>query len=471
MALSRWVSVASLSVSRVRHLPLIGAMKVVVIGAGVAGLAAASRLAEQDIDVTVLEARDRIGGRVWTLHPDALGVPVELGAEFLHGETPEIDELTRRAKLRAVDMSGRRWAPRGDRLRIVDDFWERLDRVMRRLDEERDPDRSFADALKAMHSATPTDRALARQFVEGFHAADPTLISEVSLAQGGSPRGDVRERRIGRVLEGYGSVVRALAEPVLQRVHTGRVVTGVQWEKGSVTVSCRDASGMKTESVRADAAVITVPLGVLKTDPAAGGIRFDPALPNAKELAALEMGNVVKVMLQMDEPFWTDRAFSKRVADERFDSWSFLHGSDDVPFPVWWTTYPVRSPLLVGWRGGPAALPLAGRSRDEIVGAGVASLAALMRVSRRTIERHLVAGYTHDWITDPFARGTYSYVRVGGSGASRRLARPVADTLFFAGEHADAEERNGTVHGAIASGHAATSALTRLAGRSRPRAS
>ena len=429
--------------------------------------------------MTILEARDRIGGRVWTLGPESLAVPVELGAEFTHGDTEEIDEIVARQQLRAYDIAGRRWAPRGRRLRVVDDFWERVDRVMRRLDETRDPDRPFSEALRKMRSIAAADRALARQFVEGFHAADPELISELALAEGGSPRDDVRERRIGRVAEGYGAVARALAAPVLDRVQLGRVVTAIRWSRGSVEVASRDASGMSAASITADAAVITVPLGVLKTDASAGAIRFDPVVPQLEEATRLEMGYVAKVVLQFDEPFWVDRAFSKRVADERLDTWSFLHGSDDVPFPVWWTAYPIRAPLLVGWRGGPGALPLAGLSRDDVAAAGVSSLASLLAVSRRSIERRLVAAFNHDWTTDPFARGAYSYVSVGGSGASKRLARPVANTLFFAGEHADAEGRNGTVHGAIASGHAAadklqkrpTAGLPRRAAGSRPRAS
>lgn len=434
-------------------------MHVIVIGAGVAGLAAASRLTERGATVTILEARDRIGGRVLTLRPDSLAVPVELGAEFTHGDTEEIDEIVARARLRAYDIAGRRWAPKGGRLRIVDDFWERLDRVMRKLDEKRDPDRSFADALARMRSLPPTDRAMARQFVEGFHAADTSLISEQALAEGGSPGDDVRERRIGRVAEGYSAVVRALAAPVLDRVQLGRVVTEIRWKRGSVEVASRDASGMAAAPFSADAAVITVPLGVLKTHTSAGGLRFEPAVPQLSEIAGLEMGHVAKVALQFDEPFWVDRAFARRVADERLDTWSFLHGPDDVPFPVWWTTYPVRAPLLIGWRGGPGSMPLAGLSRDDVVAAGVASLASLLGVSRRTIQRHLVAGFSHDWTTDPFARGAYSYVAVGGAGSAKRLAKPVANTLYFAGEHADAEERSGTVHGAIASGYSTAEAI------------
>jgi hypothetical protein len=207
-------------------------MNVIVIGAGAAGLAAASRLVERGVDVSVLEARDRIGGRVWTVRAEKLAVPVELGAEFLHGDTRETDTIVERERLRAIDVAGRRWSPRGGRLRVMDDFWERLDGVMRRLDEDRSPDRSFAVALERMKSATPADRALARQFVEGFHAADTDEISECALAAGGSPRDDVRERRIGRIVEGYDAITRALAAPILDRVQLGRIVTGIRGSGG-----------------------------------------------------------------------------------------------------------------------------------------------------------------------------------------------------------------------------------------------
>jgi monoamine oxidase len=430
-------------------------MHVAVIGAGAAGLAAASRLAQQGASVTILEARDRLGGRVWSLHPESLAIPVEQGAEFLHGDTVEIDDIIARAKLSSIDVAGRRWTSKGERLVLLDDFWERLDRVMRRLDEKRNPDRSFAESLARMRSARAADRALARQFVEGFHAADTEIISERALGSGGSPRDDVRERRIGRVAEGYGAIIRALAAPVLDRVQLGRIVTDVRWERGSVEIASRDASGMASSVVQGDAAVISVPLGVLKAGAQAGGLRFHPPLPRLQETRSLEMGNVAKVVLQLDEPFWTDRGFAKRVADERFDTWSFLHGRDNVPFPVWWTAYPVRAPVLVGWRGGPGALALAGLTHEEVTSAGISSIASLLRVSRRSVERHVVAAFSHDWTTDPFARGAYAYAAVGGTGASRRLAKPVENTIFFAGEHADEDERHGTVHGAIASGYSA----------------
>ena len=437
------------------------AEKVAVIGAGVAGLAAASRIVDAGLDVTVLEARDRIGGRVWTRSAPGLVTPIEMGAEFLHGETPEIDEIAFREGARLVDVAGRRWSSRRGRLVLMDDFWERLDRAMRQLKEDRAKDRSFADALAAIHGARSVDRQLAREYVEGFHAADAHLISERSLAEGGSPRGDVRERRIGRVLEGYGAIVDALAIPVRDRIDFDCEVRAVRWRAGSVDVEFQRRRDGTASHITADAAIITLPLGVLQTEQGRpGAVEFEPDVPPLRRnVTRLFMGHVVKVVLQVDEPFWAGKSFAKHAGDERFDTLSFLHSRDAVAFPVWWTPYPVRAPMLVGWRGGPAAAELSGSGQEHIVAAAIDSFATIVGLSARAVSRRVVAAFVHDWTNDPYARGAYSYVGVDGDSAARALAKPVGRTLYFAGEHADREGRNGTVHGAIASGRAAADAL------------
>lgn len=431
--------------------------RVVVIGAGVAGLAAAKCLVDAGLDVTVLEARDRVGGRVWTLAPPGLVVPVELGAEFLHGQAAEIDEIALPEELRVIDIAGRRWTSQDGRLTLMDDFWERLDRVMRRLDAERARDRSFADALSGIRSARSDDRELALQYVEGFHAADPFSISERSLAEGGSPRGDVRERRIGRVLEGYGAIVDALARPVRDRIHLNAAVRRVRWRRGSIEVEHSDGVSGTLTTLTADAAIVTLPLGVLQSAPGTeGAVEFEPAVPSLERTATrLCMGHVMKVVLQLNEPFWMGEKFARRAGDDRFDTLSFLHSRDVVAFPVWWTPYPVRAPMLVGWRGGPVARELSRLNRDAVIAAAIASLATTVGMRERTISRRVASAFVHDWTNDPYARGAYSYVGVDGDTAARTLARPVEGTLFFAGEHADREGRNGTVHGAIASGREA----------------
>ena len=438
-------------------------LKCVVIGAGAAGLAAARKLHDAGAEFVVLEARDRIGGRMWTMRPPRVTVPIELGAEFLHGETPELDRVARENGLRAIDVAGRRWTSTRGSLRIMDDFWERLDRVMSRLDEKRDPDRSFAEAVGRMRSVAAADRRLAIQFVEGFHAADTHLIGERALADGGSPRGDVRERRMGRILEGFDRVVDAMAAPLLDRVQLGSVVTGIRWRRHAVEVESRNDGGDQLPTVVARSVIITIPLGVLLAAPGdVGAIRFDPPIPDRLDVASqLHMGAVTKVIFHADSPFWAKRDMAKRLGDERLDTLAFLHASGPTAFPVWWTPYPVRAPVLVAWRGGPVATELSAMTRDEIVAGAIDSLATLLGLRRKEVRRHLVAAYTHDWQSDPFARGCYSYAGVGGSEASARLARPIQGTLYFAGEHADREGRNGTVHGAMASGLAAASAVMR----------
>jgi len=172
---------------------------VVVVGAGVAGLAAARRLAERGVSVLVLEARDRIGGRILTVRDERLPVPVELGAEFIHGSADEVTEIARNERLAVCDIHGERWRANRGTLAPMDDddFWTRLNGVMRHLDARRTPDRSFADFLAAKPGgrAHAHDRRLALEFVQGFHAADATRLSERSIANGAFPRS---ERNSGR---------------------------------------------------------------------------------------------------------------------------------------------------------------------------------------------------------------------------------------------------------------------------------
>jgi monoamine oxidase len=120
--------------------------------------------------------------------------------------------------------------------------------------------------------------------------------------------------------------------------------------------------------------------------------------------------------------------------------------------------------MMVGWAGGPAAIALES-GPESIPGAAVASLAASLGADRRTIARHLLATFFHDWSRDPFSRGAYSYPLVGGADVGKQLSRPVLGTLFFAGEAADAEGRNGTVHGAIGSGQRAAKQVMRALNR------
>ena len=215
--------------------------------------------------------------------------------------------------------------------------------------------------------------------------------------------------------------------------------------------------------------VIAVPLGVLQApEGAEGAIAFTPALPRSKleAMCGLTEGHVVRVAVALDERVWlTERL---RTAGHRgtLRRLAFIHPGD-AEMPVCWTAYPTDAPVLVAWFGGPAAESLARLTRQEIEESAVAALARRLHLSRRRFERHVRACHMHNWSADPFSRGAYSYALVGGSEAPAKLARPVADTLFFAGEAYDAEGRNGTVEGAIASGRLVARQVLRALARGR----
>jgi len=447
---------------------------VVIIGAGAAGLAAGRLLRDAGVEVAILEARERIGGRIFTRHDASLPVPIELGAEFVHGVAPELREIASAASLAILDNSGQRWQTNGHVLRHLDDFWPLLNEVMSRLDAHREPDRSFQQFLNTRPGGARLARArsLALQFVQGFHAADPARASEQALAEGGSPGDDVRERRIGRFAAGYQAVTTWLARDLGSRINLGAVVTAIHWGHGTVHVVVRQSAGDASSELHARAAIITVPIGVLQAprgEP--GAIAFDPALDRernkAEALRGMEMGSVTRLALQLRDTFWTSERFMRRTKSQDLDRLAFIQSSDP-DFPVWWTAYPVSAPVLIAWTGGPRARELASLEESEIVDRAIAALGRQFGLDARAARRLVSGTWTHNWVNDPYSRGAYSYIVVGGGEAPKKLARPMQGTLFFAGEASDVEGRNGTVHGAIASGRrAAQQALRALATRAR----
>lgn len=438
---------------------------VAIVGAGVAGLAAMRELEGRGIRTRVLEARDRIGGRIHTVRDPRVPHPIELGAEFVHGEAAEVVGLAREAGLLMYAVEGERWRSRGGRLTRLEDFWGRLHAVMRHLEEER-RDRSFAEFLAdAPGGRSAADaRALARDFVEGFHAADARRISANALADGGSPSEDAIEQRQMRILDGYDRVPESLAHGFQDRITTNARVERIEWADDGVELTVRGSDGTPA-TVAARAAIITAPLGVLMAAPGEhGAITFSPAVGVVDRIRhRLTMGSVVRIAFLFRERWWTERI--KAVPrDESLESMTFLHG-DSGDVRVWWSLHPVQAPVMIGWVGGPAAERIAGLGTGEIEDAAIKALAANLRVSRRRIESQAEACWTHDWQADPFSRGAYSYALVGGADAASTLARSVKGTLWFAGEAADAEGRTGTVHGAIGSGRRAGRSVIRALGR------
>jgi len=425
---------------------------VIIVGAGVSGLAAARALRERGVRVEVLEARDRIGGRIFTHRDPRASVPIELGAEFVHGSAPEVMSIVREAGLLAAEVCGERWERRGRRLVPSHDFFGRLEKVMKRMSTSREPDRSFHEFLATALGGRKLarDRALAREFVEGFHAADPLRISERALAAGGSPRGDPDEQRMARVLDGYDHVPGWLARKPFDSVRLRTVVRTVEWEPGAVHMDTSRGT------FAAGAAILTLPIGVLQARPGdVGAVRIQPAIARHEDaLSRIATGAVTRIVLLFREQFWRKGKLANL---------SFLQGPDpDVG--VWWTLAPLRAPMLVAWAGGRRGAALALLSVEERLERALASAARLFGAPRRAIAALLVSSWTHNWEDDPFARGAYSYPLVGGSKAGEALSKSIRGTLYFAGEATVNEADSGTVHGAIRSGRRAATQLARHLG-------
>jgi monoamine oxidase len=427
------------------------AFDVVVIGAGAAGLAAAARLAEQRRTVLLLEARDRVGGRIWTREEPGLAVPVELGAEFIHGLAPVSRKWLENAGKPVHDVPDAHWRIVNGALSLSDGFFEEVQHAFQRHREEASHDMSFAhfldDVLK--DELSPRARAGARAMAEGFDAADTSRASALALVDEWTDSSFIDSSQ-GRIEGGYSGLLTAMANALpasVCKLQLQSVVKKITWKRDSVEV---EGSFLEQRFVAtAPRAVITVPLGVLQspaTDPA--HITFDPPL-TAKEsaLRCLESGPVIKLNLRFRSAFW------EQVDNGRYRNATFFH-SDSLTFRVFWTSLPARSPLLVAWAGGPRVAQLQSDGTSPLAKHAIESL-KVMFGQYVDVADQLEAAYCHDWQGDPFSRGAYSYIGVGGGSARAELASPLENTLFFAGEATDHTGEAATVAGALQSGERA----------------
>jgi monoamine oxidase len=424
---------------------------VIVIGAGVAGLAAARRLAEAGLRVLILEARDRVGGRVWTIH-GAGGVPVELGAEFIHGHPGATFELIRSANLEVSEFDGQQWVFDEGQLRRGENFFAQTKSVLEKMNG-RSPDRSFANFLDDCYPADDPARLWGLEYVEGFHGALAERISVHSLIRDRKAESAVEGSRSFRLVHGYESLLRVLQQalpPNLVSIRLNTVVRSVRWAEQAVRVEAQTESG--AVEFNAPRAIVTLPLGVLQVPPSAhGAVLFEPVLEEkASALKLLFMGQTIRVSLIFNEKWWENTgAHGNEPGALR--NMSFVYSHVDW-FPTWWVS---SAPMLTGWAASRRGERLNGKPGEFIKNKALESLSTIFGLPLQTLEAKLQSWHVHDWQSDPYARGSYSYVGVGGKHAQAELAAPVAGTLFFAGEATNSEGHHGTVHGAIETGERA----------------
>ena len=428
-------------------------MDVIVIGAGAAGLAAAEDLVRADLSIVILEARDRLGGRIHTLHDDSIGAPVEFGAEFVHGVHEALWTIVRRARLSVSEVEGDFVDAEGSS-EFPGEGMSSYDKLISSAAQLEGRDQSFKAVLdQSAYGAR--EKNWMTHFVEGFEAAPTDKISLQSLVQEAIATQSIQGERAFRFPGGYDQVVTCLAQSLdsgRATVHLGTAVTEVRWSHGKVEICAKPTAGGDASQFQARAALLTVPLGVLQAPPEAeGAIRFVPEIPNTSVFAPrLAMGLAVRITLVLEEPVWKQSA--------RFKNLGFLFSRDPV-MPTWWTGSSQSPPRITGWAGGPKAEKLKGVGNEVVYERALESLARLICVDARRLRKLVRSWHTHDWSTDPFARGAYTYAPVGEMDASQGLAAPAERTLFFAGEATCSDGHGSTVHGASASGRRAAAEI------------
>jgi monoamine oxidase len=408
------------------------------VGAGASGLACARILAEAGLRVALLEARDRVGGRIYTVPSKASELPVELGAEFIHGLPEELIELVDEAGLTRFELDGEHlcFEGHGPLGRCAEQ--PGVHRIFESLAEFSGEDMTFAEWV-AQSGADSKAQARATNFVEGFNAAEANRISMLSLAKQQAAENAISGDRLFRVAEGYQRVPEFLLRRFLEAGgawNPSTPVASIIWRPGKV-----EAASESGVTFSGRAAVVALPLGVLH----ARQVTLQPEPTEMLRLAdSLAMGTAARVVYELDSGFWQKSAQLREM--------SFLFVPGAVP-PTWWTAHPKNAGTITGW--------LAGRKANGVDLAllpqqGLSSLAEYLG---EDIVRHVVAQHTHDWSKDRRSLGAYTYVPAGAFHASEALAVPVDETLFFAGEHTDTSGHWGTVHGALRSGHRAAKQL------------
>jgi len=408
---------------------------ILVIGAGAAGLMAAREFGRAGKKVTLLEARDRCGGRIYPLPIAQFGYSAEGGAEFIHSEAPVTRGLLREAGISLLPVRGARWSvDQGvfSRNEPPDPHMARLHECLANLKA----DMTISDFLN-QHFAGPEYRRL-RHFVvrrvEGYDAADPARASTLALRDEWM---DSSQSVLARIVGGYGALIEYLTADCCEKgtkIHLNAVVSAIETIDEQAVVHCANGDAYAGEAV-----VLTVPLPVLN----------EIALPpDAREKTSavddIGFGNVIKLLLRFNTHWW-------RSGKGR-DLSDLLFFISDKRIPVWWTQQPTEHPVLTGWLAGPSTKRMAQLDEKELIELGLTLLADIFQLSPKQLKRDLIAARAIDWARDAFAGGAYSYATPETRKAQSRLSNPEGGVIFLSGEALYRGPDMGTVEAALASG-------------------
>jgi monoamine oxidase len=408
---------------------------IIIIGAGASGLKAAHTLAKHHKSVIVLEARSRMGGRIHTL-TEPFSFPVDLGAEFIHGDLPMTHHLLREAGIDTLTMKGQAWRVLQGKLEKSGMAWDGWDELLAALHKLKQ-DITMGDFLRAHFSDEKYADLISSvsRFVEGYDAADLDKVSAFALRDEWSAEEESTQYFPDG---GY----HRLAQYLFEQASSKGVefvfnceVTRIEWREGKVTVSSNQAT------YEASRVLITLPIGVLQS----GTIAFSPDIPEyIHAFKGFGYGTVTKILVEFDTPIWSQPSREIRS----IPALGFLFS--DAFVPTWWV-HDDQMPLLTGWLAGPKLEKIT-LGKAELQQRCIESLSYIFDCTEEVLKKHIKTLKIVDWHKDPFAKGAYAYATLQTNDARKILNTPVQNTLYFAGEALYEGPEMGTVEAALGSG-------------------
>lgn len=416
--------------------------RVIIIGAGAAGILCAKELSEKGFSVTVLEAKNMVGGRAHTIQPQGFSFPIETGAEFIHGDLPITKGLVKEAGLSLVKVEGQSWHRHDGQLSTSQYFIEEWDLLIERL-KALEQDISIGEFLDKEFSDVRFE-ALRRSviaFVEGYDAASVTRASAFALREEWLNEDfDAQYRIVG----GYSKLMNYLKLKCDQngvRFSFSEEVKEIHWDVNQVLVKTKSGKVYESEKV-----IITIPIGGLQAEDT---IVFKPEIKvKFDAIQKLGYGSVVKFLIEFKDKFWEAiDPFNDGVGLKKL---GFFFS--DASIPTWWTQHPVDSALFTGWLAGPRAEEYKFKSQEEGLTEAVKALAYLFGFTEDEIRNKIKAWRIINWTEDIYSKGAYTYATVEAPKARNQLIKPVEDTIYFAGEGLYEGPEGGTVEAAFGSG-------------------